>query len=134
MQYDLRVVWLVGWAVLGTAAGCSGTISAAGQSNDDDDDDARSGQPGGAGSREAASCDTGIGPAPLRRLSRSEYQASVRDLFGDLAVPPLQVQVDPAEHGFENRASLLNPSPLLIEQYDGAAEARTTVPPSKVQS
>jgi hypothetical protein len=30
---------------------------------------------------------------------------------------------DPSDHGFENRAGLLNPSPLLVEQYGAVAEA-----------
>jgi hypothetical protein len=67
-----------------------------------------------------SSC-TGAQLAPMRRLSRAEYLATVRDLFPGLTLDDLAIGRDPTDHGFENRADLLNPQPLLIEQYNTAA-------------
>jgi hypothetical protein len=67
-----------------------------------------------------ALCDV-VGAAPARRLSRSEYLATVRDLFPSLDLSSLTIGSDPTEHGFENRAELLVPRPMLIEQYNTAA-------------
>jgi len=65
---------------------------------------------------------TDLAPAPVRRLSRAEYRATIRDLFPDVSVD-YELVSDPSAHGFENRAELLSPQPLLIEQYsDVAAE------------
>jgi hypothetical protein len=65
-------------------------------------------------------CDS-VAPAPVRRLSRSEYHATVRDLFPSLDLSSIEIGSDPTDHGFENRAALLNPQPMLIEQYNTAA-------------
>ncbi len=65
---------------------------------------------------------TDVAPAPVRRLSRTEYRATLEDLFPTVSVD-FELVSDPDEHGFENRAELLSPQPLLIEQYsDVAAE------------
>jgi hypothetical protein len=72
----------------------------------------------------AKTCAPAIAPAPLRRLSYAEYQATTTDLLGALQTAPITLSRDPDEHGFENRASLLNPSPMLVEQWgDGAIAA-----------
>jgi len=63
-----------------------------------------------------------VPPAPLRRLSRVEYWATLKDLFPGISLGTVAFLKDAADRGFENRAKLLNPSPLLIEQLnDGAA-------------
>jgi hypothetical protein len=72
----------------------------------------------------ARSCVPSIAPAPLRRLSYAEYQATTTDLLGALKTAPITLTRDPDERGFENRASLLNPSPMLVERWgDGAIAA-----------
>jgi hypothetical protein len=72
----------------------------------------------------AKNCMPSIAPAPLRRLSYAEYQATTTDLLGALKTAPITLSRDPDERGFENRASLLNPSPMLVEQWgDGAIAA-----------
>jgi len=72
----------------------------------------------------AKNCMPSIPPAPLRRLSYAEYQATTTDLLGALETAPVTLSRDPDERGFENRASLLNPSPMLVEQWgDGAIAA-----------
>lgn len=65
------------------------------------------------------------GPSPLRRLSRTQYVNSVRDLFPGVALPALTIAVDPAVHGFENDGAAQVPSALLVEQYQRAALAVT---------
>lgn len=69
----------------------------------------------------AQTCTPSIPSAPMRRLSYAEYQATMKDLFGSLNMPAPTILHDPASNGFENRAKLLNPSPLLVEQYGTAA-------------
>lgn len=63
---------------------------------------------------------TAVPNAPLRRLSRAEYRATIEDLFPSVRVT-FDLVRDPTEHGFENRAELLSPQPLLIEQYSEVA-------------
>src|SRR5690349_4586288 len=61
---------------------------------------------------------TKIPTAPLRRLSRAEYIATVKDLFPTLSLGDFaSLPQDPTAAGFENRASLLNPTPPHIEQF-----------------
>jgi hypothetical protein len=71
----------------------------------------------------AKACTPSIAPAPLRRLSYAEYQATTTDLLGALKTAPTPLTRDPDEGGFENRAPLLNPSPMLVEQWGDAAIA-----------
>jgi hypothetical protein len=69
----------------------------------------------------AKTCTPSIAPAPLRRLSYAEYQATTKDLLGSLKTADTLLTRDPAARGFENRAALLNPSPALVEQWGDAA-------------
>ena len=75
----------------------------------------------------AEACAAGVvpGPAPVRRLSRSQYTSTIRDL--------LNVHVDigatlPADgaggEGFDNAAETLFLSPIHAEKYLEAAKAR----------
>jgi hypothetical protein len=62
----------------------------------------------------------------LRRLNRSEYANTLRDLLG---VEPPSVSDLPADeigHGFDNIGELLSLSPLLFEKYLGVAEKAVT--------
>jgi Protein of unknown function (DUF1592)/Protein of unknown function (DUF1588)/Protein of unknown function (DUF1595)/Protein of unknown function (DUF1585)/Protein of unknown function (DUF1587) len=105
--------------------GCSGQIGSVSPGGSSD----RPGGPGGAGTGMvdpsntvmAQTCTPSIPAAPMRRLSNAEYQATMKDLFGSLNLPAPTILHDPASHGFENQAKLLNPSPLLVEQYGTAA-------------
>lgn len=58
-----------------------------------------------------------------RRLSHIEYQTTIKSLLPDLEIGEVPLTRDPSHHGFENRAELLVPSPLLVEQYGAAAES-----------
>ncbi|MCC7536624.1 MAG: DUF1592 domain-containing protein, partial [Deltaproteobacteria bacterium] len=71
------------------------------------------------------SCDApSPGARSLRRLSRAEYDATVRDLLGiDQSRARTTFAADPVVHGFDNQAASLEVSPLLADQLRDAAEA-----------
>lgn len=71
-----------------------------------------------------ASCDGEIqpGPAPIRRLTRVEYNNTVYQLLGDTSWPANAFPPDEEALGFDNQATALVVSPLLAEQYLSAAE------------
>jgi len=62
------------------------------------------------------------GPAPLRRLTRTQYRNTVRDLLGvELDAAELVNLPSDSERGYETYAGTLTLSPLLFEKYHGAA-------------
>jgi hypothetical protein len=65
------------------------------------------------------------GLAPLRRMTHTQYNNTVRDLFPGAAIPPQTILVDPKVNGFENNSEVQTPSALLVEQYQKAALAVT---------
>ena len=65
------------------------------------------------------------GPGPLRRMTHTQYNNTVRDLFPGAAIPLQTILVDPKVNGFENNSDVQAPSALLIEQYQKAALAVT---------
>ena len=74
------------------------------------------------------------GRVTARRLNRSEYNNTVRDLLGVDTHPADDFPQDDAGYGFDNIADVLSLSPALMEKYMTAAErvARTAlfgVPP-----
>jgi hypothetical protein len=114
LVWNRRVASITGALSL-AAAGCVGTIEG--------DTENRGGSsasgPDGTGVSTAA-CTAGI-EAPLRRLSRTEYLATVADLFPGIDLTKINIAADPSDKGFENRANLLNPEPLVVEDYSSAA-------------
>jgi cytochrome c553 len=63
------------------------------------------------------------GPARSRRLSRTEYNNTLRDLFGiDLHAGELLPSEGGGGEGFDNNAGSLFTSPVLIEKYLESAE------------
>lgn len=62
------------------------------------------------------------GPSPIRRLTQVEYNNTVFQLLGDTTFPASNFAPDEEANGFDNQASALVVSPLLSEQYLGAAE------------
>jgi Protein of unknown function (DUF1592)/Protein of unknown function (DUF1588)/Protein of unknown function (DUF1587)/Protein of unknown function (DUF1595)/Protein of unknown function (DUF1585) len=71
-----------------------------------------------------------------RRLNRYEYHATVRDLLAIPFDPAADFPVDDSGYGFDNIASVLSLSPVLLEKYLAAAEkiARAAiVPPTPPQ-
>jgi len=63
------------------------------------------------------------GPRLLRRLSRSEYDATVQDLFSITSVWGASFTTDIVVNGFDNNAAALRVTPLLADQTRKAAEA-----------
>ncbi|WP_437625347.1 DUF1592 domain-containing protein [Sorangium sp. So ce1151] len=62
------------------------------------------------------------GRAPLRRLTRFEYNNTVRDLFGDATQPAFSLPSEDVGNGFGNDADALSVSSLLAEQLSTVAE------------
>ncbi|WP_437825650.1 DUF1592 domain-containing protein [Sorangium sp. So ce1153] len=62
------------------------------------------------------------GRAPLRRLTRFEYNNTVRDLFGDTTDPAFSLPSEDVGNGFGNDADTLSVSSLLAEQLGTVAE------------
>jgi hypothetical protein len=61
-------------------------------------------------------------PTPLRRLTRSEYNNSVRDLLNTTLTPASIFPPDEVSGGFSNNALVLTVSSLHAEKYVEAAE------------
>jgi hypothetical protein len=61
--------------------------------------------------------------SPLRRLTRAEYDNTVRDLLGLDVWPSEKFPADEVAGGFSNNAAVLAVSPLLAEKYLEAAES-----------
>ncbi len=62
------------------------------------------------------------GRVTARRLNRTEYNNTVRDLFGIDVRPADDFPQDDAGYGFDNIADVLSLSPVLLEKYMVAAE------------
>lgn len=74
------------------------------------------------------------GPSPIRRMTRFEYDNTVRDLFGDTTHPASAFPAEEEALGFDNNAFALVTSSTLAEKYMLAAEGiseRATDPLSK---
>jgi hypothetical protein len=62
------------------------------------------------------------GPTPVRRLNRTEYNNTVRDLLGTTLRPADRFPPDETALGFDNNAGVLGVTSLLAEAYLEAAE------------
>jgi mono/diheme cytochrome c family protein len=75
---------------------------------------------------EFAKADANIKPDPgrvtARRLNRTEYTNTVRDLLGVSFNARNDFPTDDSGHGFDNIADVLTISPVLMERYMAAAE------------
>ena len=76
--------------------------------------------------KEFARLDKLVKPDPgrvtARRLNRTEYNNTVRDLLGLDIEPAKDFPQDDSAHGFDNIADALSLSPTLMEKYMAAAE------------
>jgi hypothetical protein len=66
------------------------------------------------------------GRVVVRRLNRTEYNNTVRDLCLIEFEPAENFPADEASHGFDNQSESLSLSPLLLERYLDAADAVVT--------
>jgi mono/diheme cytochrome c family protein len=73
--------------------------------------------------RADASAQRNPGRVTLRRLNRSEYTNTVRDLLGLEFRADKDFPVDDSGDGFDNIGDVLSVSPLLMEKYLSAAES-----------
>jgi hypothetical protein len=62
------------------------------------------------------------GRVTARRLNRTEYDNTVRDLLGATLRPSADFPQDDSGYGFDNVADVLSLSPVLMEKYMAAAE------------
>ncbi len=62
------------------------------------------------------------GAATLRRLNRTEYNNTVRDVLGDTTRPADSFPVDSAGVVFDNEVDVQTIPPVLVEEYARAAE------------
>jgi mono/diheme cytochrome c family protein len=65
------------------------------------------------------------GRVTARRLNRTEYNNTIRDLLGVETHPADDFPQDDAGYGFDNIADVLSLSPVLMEKYVSAAEKVT---------
>ncbi len=81
------------------------------------------GAPGCTPDVDAGSCPApDPGPAPIRRLTRVEYNNTIYQLLGDTSRIADRFPPDEEAGGFDNQAQILVVSPLLAEHYLSAAE------------
>ncbi len=80
--------------------------------------------PGGGGATPGIACGGGIktGPAPLRRLTRDEYDHSVRDLLADTSSPARAFLADEKVGPFDGNA-VAPVTDAIVEKYLAAAES-----------
>ncbi len=83
------------------------------------------GEPDPLGQAESEVCSVGVHPggAPIRRMTRFEYNNAVRDLLGDTTRPADSFVAEEEALGFNNQATALGVTQLLAEQYMEASEA-----------
>lgn len=106
------------WAAIGSLAstGCyDGSASAV-------DMDAEDGGGSGDAGQESRACEVDPERVGLRRLTRAEYNRTVRDLFGVTSAPADVFPPDSSTSGFDNNAQSLTISPQLAALLLDAAE------------
>jgi hypothetical protein len=112
------------WACFALVAGCQGRIGPGGF------DTPAAGPSASMQPSSLTACTDGHsifpGHSPLRRLTRFEYNNTVRDLLGDSTNPADSFPGEELGNGFGNDADALGVSRLLIDQYHGAAQGIAT--------
>ena len=66
------------------------------------------------------------GRVTVRRLNRTEYDNTIRDLLGVDFKPSEDFPLDEVGYGFDNIGDVLSLSPILLEKYLNAAESVVT--------
>jgi Protein of unknown function (DUF1592)/Protein of unknown function (DUF1588)/Protein of unknown function (DUF1585)/Protein of unknown function (DUF1587)/Protein of unknown function (DUF1595) len=77
---------------------------------------------GGGGAVPAEACTVTTNRAPLRRLTRFEYNNTVHDLVGDSTYPANALPSEELGNGFGNDAESQDAVAVLVEQYVSVAE------------
>ncbi|MGB5809121.1 MAG: DUF1592 domain-containing protein [Polyangiales bacterium] len=95
---------------LALLSGCQGVI---GSAVDPD---------GGGSANDRVAAGLCVVDTPIRRLTRFEYNNTVRDLLGDDTNPADALPPEEEVAGFDNQAGAATTSDLLVEQYMKAAE------------
>jgi hypothetical protein len=96
----------------------------AGSGGGEDEDEGSGGSSGGeSGDTAPAACEPAPGRVGLQRLTRAEYNRTVRDLFGVTSAPADSFPPDSATSGFDNNAASLTVSPQLATLLLDAAES-----------
>lgn len=103
-----------------TSAGAPSTTAAVPDTEGDSDASTSGGEP------DAPACEADAGPAVVRRLTRFEYDNTVRDLLGTTLQPAQTFAAEPLWLGFDNNGSVSSVSDRIAEQYMTAAEALAT--------
>jgi hypothetical protein len=105
-----RSIALASLLVAGVATGaCIGSIGDGSPNGDGD----------GNGTAKSSLCAV---DTPIRRLTRFEYNNTVRDLVGDTTAPASGFPPEEEVQGFNNQAGALTVSSVLAERYMKAAE------------
>jgi hypothetical protein len=111
----------VGKIQVGLLAGAILTAACYGFTDSPGDD------PGGSNTASLCTPDVhSVAAAPVRRLTQSEYDNTVRDLLGDTTHPAQTFPPDQILGVFANNATTLTVPPLLALSYAQAAESLTT--------
>jgi hypothetical protein len=108
-----RLIWLPAVLAAGGGAACVGQI----------------GDPAGGPGDGPLSCDAATihaGDAPVRRMTRFEYDSTIRELLGDASAPSSSFPADEVSGIFNNQAATLVVTQLLAEGYMNAAEQVAT--------
>ncbi|MEX1367642.1 MAG: DUF1592 domain-containing protein [Nannocystaceae bacterium] len=80
------------------------------------------GEDGSGGEDETGACEASPDRVGLQRLTRAEYDRTVRDLFGVTSAPAASFPPDSSTGGFDNNAKSLTISPQLASLLLDAAE------------
>lgn len=129
-----------GWIACLLATACYGGRSAGpdgGGAEGTDGGGSDGGDGGDDGVVACADADAVIAAGPVRRLTRFEYNNTVRDLLGDDTLPANAFPSEEIGNGFGNDASAQSVSSLLAEQYAVVAEdiaTRATETPEALAS
>jgi hypothetical protein len=117
--------WLAPIGVLCPVLAVAACVGAIGDAADTSADGGFAGSSGGS-TVQSACATLSPGATPLRRLTQSEYDNTLRDLLGDTTSPATTFPPDQRVGDFSNTAVALTVSPLLAQSYESAAEALAT--------
>jgi hypothetical protein len=134
-RWTEKLLLILACSALGGASGCRGDIG----DNMEEGDNVPGSIPGQVGAPgtpglhplepTSMACKNAAampGASPLRRLTRAEYNNTVRDLLNDTSAPGSQFPDEEISLGFNNNAGAQSISGLLIEGYESAASSLAT--------